>query len=91
MQLTVTDQLTLLEIPLGVSLVEIANTGSATVYRGWERQVQAAPGALQGVPLGAGNQILYPGALHLHGRGNGKDSTRSPRRSALDPGRRHLE
>ena len=62
MQLTITDQLTLLEIPLGVSLLEIANTGSATAYRAWERQLQAAPGPLQGVPLGAGNQILYGGA-----------------------------
>lgn len=61
MQITINDTQTLLDIPLGVALVEIANTGSATVYRGWETFVEAA-GANQGVPLATGHQILYGGA-----------------------------
>lgn len=68
MQITATDKQVLLEIPLGATLVEIANTGSNTVYRGWETTVSAA-GDSQGVPLAAGNQIIYGGGqLPISGR-----------------------
>ena len=60
MQITVTDAGRSLSIPVGTKLVEIHNTGSSTVYRGWEPETTAA-GATQGVPLEADRGVIYGG------------------------------
>ena len=49
-----------LAIPAGTKLVEIHNTGTAAVYRGWEPETSAS-GATQGVPLGADKAVIYGG------------------------------
>lgn len=58
MQITVTDVQRCLEIPAGVQVVEIANTGAEICYRGWEPDTSAA-GAKQGLPIVAGAQLIY--------------------------------
>ncbi len=60
MQITITDTVRSLAIPSGTKLFEIHNTGSSTVYRGWEPETTAT-GATQGVPLEADRGIIYGG------------------------------
>jgi len=61
MRTNVTDKGRDLLIPTGTKLVEIHNTGTATVYRGWEPQTTASDDATQGVPLGADKAVIYGG------------------------------
>lgn len=58
MQITVNDSQTCLEIPPGIQIVELANTGAETCYRGWEPNTSAA-GSTQGLPIEAGAQVIY--------------------------------
>lgn len=61
MKLTVTEVSTPLQIPVGTKLMEIHNTGTKTIYRGWEAATTSTDDAFQGVPLAADKAIIYGG------------------------------
>lgn len=69
MQITVTDTPTYLPEAIGRKQLILRNTGSNTVYYGWESTVSATAGASQGVPLKADEPLSFAGRdLDLSGR-----------------------
>jgi hypothetical protein len=61
MKITVTELGVSIPLTEQTTILEVHNTGSSTVYRGWEPATTASDDANQGLPLAADKAIVYGG------------------------------